>query len=226
MAKILVYNYLEDVMEEYNREENETMPYAEQNTLTVNEFRGSSNSSVLWTDRRAMEAWNAFRDIWGKPIYVGFAFKRIWEGGHSGQSQHYAGVAFDSAQNFGSVERNRLRNTAINSGIWSYVEPAYLTPTWVHVDKRQFPPACAAGYPALKVGDKGVYVLVLQDALNAYGITGAGLDGIFGRDTEQAVKKFQQEKGLTADGIVGCITWTLLTSSVVGMGRTNTVVSP
>lgn len=52
-------------------------------------------------------------------------------GGHGTQSQHYAGVAFDVGQRLSNADRNRLRNSAINSGIWSYVEPAYLTPTWV-----------------------------------------------------------------------------------------------
>jgi len=32
-----------------------------------------------------------------------------------------------------SSQRNRLRNSAISSGVWSYVEPASLTPTWVSV---------------------------------------------------------------------------------------------
>ena len=36
------------------------------------------------------------------------------------------------------------------------------------------------------------------------------LDGIFGSETENAVRQFQQENGLTADGIVGPKTWTKL----------------
>ncbi|TAE59361.1 MAG: cell wall hydrolase [Nostocales cyanobacterium] len=32
-------------------------------------------------------------------------------------------------------------------------------------------------------------------------------DGIYGRNTEAAIKKFQQQNGLTADGIVGPMTW-------------------
>jgi hypothetical protein len=36
------------------------------------------------------------------------------------------------------------------------------------------------------------------------------IDGIFGPDTEAAVKAFQQSKGLAADGIVGPLTWTKL----------------
>lgn len=38
-------------------------------------------------------------------------------------SQHYAGVAFDVGQNLDEAGRNSMRNLAINSGIWNYVEP-------------------------------------------------------------------------------------------------------
>ena len=34
-----------------------------------------------------------------------------------------------------------------------------------------------------------------------------GVDGIFGANTETAVKKFQKDLGLTQDGIVGPETW-------------------
>ncbi|MBS9388946.1 MAG: N-acetylmuramoyl-L-alanine amidase [Dolichospermum sp. WA123] len=36
---------------------------------------------------------------------------------------------------------------------------------------------------------------------------GADPDGIYGQQTEAAIKKFQQQNGLTADGIIGAITW-------------------
>ena len=36
---------------------------------------------------------------------------------------------------------------------------------------------------------------------------GADTDGISGPQTEAAIKKFQQQNGLTADGIIGAITW-------------------
>jgi hypothetical protein len=226
MATIYIYNQNENRIEQYFRGEDEPMPYNKNNSLTVNEFRGSSNSSVLWSDVNTMEAFNQMREIWGKPIYVGFAFKRIWEGGHGYQSQHYAGTSFDVGQNLSGVERNNLRNAAINSGLWSYVEPAYLTPTWVHFDKRQGPPACPAGYPLLRRGAINNYVFVLQDALNAIGYTGSGLDGIFGINTENAVKAFQSSQGLSPDGIVGCETWTMLTRLARGIGKTATVVNP
>ena len=226
MAVILVYNNDTNSIERYQRNENEIMPYVYNNSLTVNEFRGSSNANLMFTDKRTMETWSQFRDFYGAPIPVGFAFKRIWEGGHSPQSQHYAGTAFDVGQALTPTRRNRLRQRAIDFGQWSYVEPAYLTPTWVHMDKRNMNPACSSGYPLLRLGDVSNYVLILQDALNALGYTGAGFDGIFGSGTLAAVQRFQQAFGIPADGIVGCVTWTLLTQSARGIGQTATVVSP
>ena len=227
MANILVYNNLSNAMESYVLNENDTMPYAAAGSITVGEFRGSSNAGTLWTDRRAMESWNATRRLWGRPIYVGYAFKRIWEGGHDRMSQHYAGIAFDVGQNLDNITRNQLRNTAASSGVWSYVEPAYLTPTWVHFDKRTGTPACAiGGYPMVMQGSVGVYVLILQDALNALGYTGSGLDGYFGSGTRNAVISFQRAQGLGADGIAGCLTWESLTTMAVSIGNTSTVVSP
>ena len=116
MAKILVFNNDTDRMETYYRGEAEPMPYNTNGTLRVREFRQ--------------------RYIYGNPIPVGFAFKRPYEGGHGNQSQHYAGVAFDVGQTLTSTQRTRLWNSAKNSGVWYYVEPISLTPTWVHFDKR------------------------------------------------------------------------------------------
>lgn len=124
MAKILVYNSNANRMETYYRGLSEAMPYIQNRTLTVREFRSNSNTNILWTSRRTMESWNQFRAIYGRSIYVGFAFKRCWEGGHANQSQHYAGTAFDVGQNLSSAERTSLRNLAASSGVWTYVEGA------------------------------------------------------------------------------------------------------
>lgn len=69
-------------METYYRELSQAMPYNSNRTLTVGEFRGASNSNILWTDLRCMEAWNSFRYLYGRGIHVGYAFRRPWEGGH------------------------------------------------------------------------------------------------------------------------------------------------
>ena len=227
MAKIFVYNTSTKKLETFYRGENEAVPYVKGNTMLVREFRGSSRSEVLWTTVQAMEAWNATRSAWGRPIYVGYAFKRIWEGGHSATSQHYAGISFDVGQNLSNTLRNRLRQTASNLGVWRYVEPASMTPTWVHFDRRYGTPACggSSGYPALRQGSAGVYVLVLQDALNALGFSTRTLDGRFGANTRAAVRQFQEKYGLNADGIVGCKTWRRVTELAVGSGRTATVLN-
>ena len=226
MAKIIVFNNDTNRMETYYRGENEAMPYNANRTLTVGEFRGSSGSSTLWTTKRAMQSFNSQRYIYGSPIPVGFAFKRPWEGGHGAQSQHYAGVAFDVGQTLSNSERNRLRNSAISSGLWSYVEPAYLTPTWVHFDKRFGKAACGgiAGYPQIKRGSISTYVLIAQDDLNTLGFRTGGLDGIFGAQTQNAVRDYQRSRGLSVDGVVGCNTWRSLQEDVVGTGRTTTTI--
>ena len=216
MATIKIFNNDENRMETYFRNENEAMPYISGNTLLVREFRGSSRSDILWTTKRAMQSWNSFRFLYGRPIHVGFAFKRTYEGGHGQQSQHYAGVAFDVGQNLNAAERNAMRSLAYNSGLWTYVEPASLTPTWVHFDRRFGTPACAAGgFPVLRAGSISTYVLVLQDSLNRLGYGTGGLDGVFGNGTANAVMAFQRSSGLTADGVAGCFTWSYLMNRVI-----------
>lgn len=223
MAKILVFNESSDRMETYYKGEAQAMPYNTNNTLLVREFRARSISNTLWTTRNTMLAWNAQRYIYGAPIYVGAAFRRPWENAHGLQSQHYAGVAFDVGQVLTAEQRQVLYNSARNSGVWSFVEPLSQTPSWVHFDKRIYPPACiTGGYPQVRFGSKGVYVLILQDGLNTLGFTTGGLDGVYGNKTLNAVTRFQSSRGLKIDGIVGCNTWKSIQNEVVGIGRKST----
>lgn len=227
MPNVYVYNDRSNRMEYYTLGLSDTMPYNIGRSLTVGEFRANSTANTVWTSRRTMEAWNITRSSWGRSIYVGYAFKRIWEGGHDPMSAHYAGDAFDVGQNLDGATRDQLRNTAAATGVWVYVEPAYLTPTWVHFDARQTPAACPnGGYPLLSSGSVGNYVLTLQDALNALGYTGSGLDGYYGAGTRRAVTSFQRAQGLAADGVAGCNTLNRLTELASGIGRTPTVVDP
>ena len=158
---------------------------------------------------------------------VGYAFKRIWEGGHGTASQHYAGVAFDVGQGTSRAIRQRIHAAATATRAWGYVEPLSMTPTWVHFDRRYGTPACSgttSGYPTCRRGDKNTYVLILQDALNALGYSTKTLDGAFGKNTYDALRAAQRSFSLTADGVCGCNTWKKLTSAVVGIGRTKTVI--
>lgn len=65
----------------------------------------------------------------------------------------------------------------------------------------------------LRRGSKSSSVLFLQRLLLSYLYPINNLDGIFGGETERAVKTFQSENGLVADGIVGANTWRKLFSS-------------
>ena len=63
--------------------------------------------------------------------------------------------------------------------------------------------------PVLRKGSRGVYVTYVQSKLVqlGYDIGKSGADGIFGAKTEEAVKKFQKDCGLSEDGVVGQATY-------------------
>lgn len=60
-----------------------------------------------------------------------------------------------------------------------------------------------------KTGDRGARVRIIQRLLKIYP------DGIYGPMTREAVTEFQQANGITADGIVGPKTWSLLLGYVL-----------
>lgn len=55
----------------------------------------------------------------------------------------------------------------------------------------------------LRIGSRSGYVTRLQKALTALGYFTEKCDGIFGGDTQTAVKLYQKAKGLTDDGVAG-----------------------
>lgn len=57
-----------------------------------------------------------------------------------------------------------------------------------------------------RIGDRNADVTKLQQALKLAGYYSGSCDGIFGKATETAVKKFQKAKGLSSDGIAGKVT--------------------
>ena len=71
--------------------------------------------------------------------------------------------------------------------------------------------------PTIRKGDKGAYVTLLQTKLiqRGYDLSPYGADGDFGNKTLTAVKKFQTDSGLTADGVVGEKTWNALESESI-----------
>jgi N-acetylmuramoyl-L-alanine amidase len=64
--------------------------------------------------------------------------------------------------------------------------------------------------PVLRRGDQGAPVRQLQTSLQSLGFYNGPIDGIFGSQTESAVRQAQAKNNLTVDGIVGPATWQIL----------------
>ncbi len=91
----------------------------------------------------------------------------------------------------------------------------------------------AYSYPGapLKSGSSGNYVTVLQVMLNRISRNYPAIprinpvDGIFGAQTEESIKRFQRIFNLTPDGIVGRATWYKLVFLYVGVTNLSELVS-
>jgi peptidoglycan hydrolase-like protein with peptidoglycan-binding domain len=73
----------------------------------------------------------------------------------------------------------------------------------------------------LRRGDRNNYVKTLQSWLHKAGFNPGAIDGVYGANTERAVKEFQKKVGITVDGIAGKQTYQALQKYV----RAQTTVS-
>jgi N-acetylmuramoyl-L-alanine amidase len=69
------------------------------------------------------------------------------------------------------------------------------------------PQPAIADLPILRLGADGPAVFWLQTRLQTGGFFKGTIDGVFGAETETAVKAAQQNYGIEADGVVGNTTW-------------------
>lgn len=61
--------------------------------------------------------------------------------------------------------------------------------------------------PTIRRGDVGWLVKKAQRHLRAHGFAALQVDGRFGQSTERAVRNFQRQEDIPADGVVGPKTW-------------------
>lgn len=94
-------------------------------------------------------------------------------------------------------------------------EPAHEPPENVLAEVAKFVEACKD--TIVRMGDRGPVVEFLQTCLDRdghrltrKGTPAAGIDGVFGKMTDRAVRQFQRDEDLTRDGIVGPATWAAL----------------
>jgi len=74
--------------------------------------------------------------------------------------------------------------------------------------------AASAAGPVLRTGAAGPEVVLAQHLLYQLGLLAGSPDGVFGPKTLEAVKQFQRERGLVADGVVGPRTWSELEAAI------------
>jgi len=147
------------------------------------------------TVRTVFEHTNLFNRVYGAPIYpVG---------------QTYEGP--------GRRDLLRFRRFATSYG---NLAPSWWS--WQETDDSEWAALGAAtagpvvGYrpvtkqPTLRSGSKGDLVVWAQEHLVSAGKVKLPVTGIFGRLTRSAVRSFQSDRGLTADGVIGTTTWRAL----------------
>lgn len=74
-------------------------------------------------------------------------------------------------------------------------------------------------FASFERGDQGQEVLDIQKRLVELNYPVSSLDGDFGGETETAVKKFQADKGLEVDGIIGQATYMALMNRQMPVNR-------
>lgn len=203
MATIFVFNNRTGDMERYTLDGGAAMPYNEGGTLTVREFL--KGADVGWTDTATMEAFNAFRGYYGKPVVIVKGFVEVGDEAPD-EKQHYVGAAFVLRPAAGNSVQELYR-AAVDCGAWAVVTaPKNGTIT---VDARHMPSSTfiTRGFPTLARGASGNHVLLLQRMLNHLGFDAGAEDGRFGPDTEAAVRAMQTAFYLTEDGIIAYLEW-------------------
>ncbi len=74
---------------------------------------------------------------------------------------------------------------------------------------------------AVKYGSQGQVVTNIQRRLKTWGYYNGSIDGVFGKQTEQAVREFQRKNGAKVDGIVGPETAALIGISLSSTGSSS-----
>jgi N-acetylmuramoyl-L-alanine amidase len=120
------------------------------------------------------------------------------------QFQEAAGIAPDGI--VGKDTWNRLFPATPEASVEKPIANAPATPENSEISPQPQP----TNFPVLRRRMRGPAVRELQERLRAKGFLRASADGVFGRETEVAVKAAQRKYQLPADGIVGRATWEAL----------------
>jgi len=130
--------------------------------------------------------------------------------------------AIHSSKSKGCVCESKFKQKSISGGwnrvgLWDKVAYDY--------GNGSFEPDPSVWRPTIRKGSKGIDVAYVQAILAdlGYDLGSAGVDGDFGRKTEEAVKAFQKANGLNPDGVVGPLTYEALEKAGSVVKETYTV---
>ena len=130
--------------------------------------------------------------------------------------QHTGIVTSVSGNTFATVEGNPSGASGVVSNGGGVCRKSYSLnstmsfgrPDWALVGgETEMVKPVSLTVPQLSKGSKNAAVEAVQAILNIRGYACGTVDGDFGSKTDSAVKKYQANKGLVADGIVGAQTW-------------------
>lgn len=204
--------------------------------LNASDYEGASNEFAKWVNaggqrleglvRRRAEERELFRSEWngsvtptpdaGEPGWPGRNLRRGMAGAdvatfQARLAERRWSITADGdfgAQTEGVViafqgEKGLIADGIVGADTWWAI---------FHAEVTGGAPVPAPDHPSwpgryLRIGSSGEDVATFQARLVERGWSWLTADGDFGTDTARAVLQFQQEKGLTADGVVGPSTW-------------------
>lgn len=197
------------MIKKYFLSENKDLKLSE--NFKLREFACADKSDTVLVSDELVALLQKVREHFGKPVIITSAYrtpshnKKV--GGASG-SRHLTGEAADFVINGISPAKIGYYLEKLGaSGIGIYISSDF-----VHVDVRERgkwrgiifsdkEENVKKYFPTVSSGSKGNSVRILQSMLKV------DSDGIFGKQTREAVKKYQKDNSLDADGIVGPLTW-------------------
>jgi len=174
----------------------------------------NSPSSMVYGNNLLWVANADSRSVVGYSPSLGNSGRRIeLHGDNQTLMLHESDFLWVYNQASGSVERLNISDYAITSvkrtatAVFTATPCLTITPRPT-VTPTETMPALARTLKLTTPNMQGEDVRLLQERLLELGYTEVGVaDGFFGKLTEKVVRQYQQENGLTVDGIVGPVTW-------------------
>lgn len=207
---LLIYHEETGQMEKLERDCCENMPYTTDGVLSVEAFRGKSNTRLMWSTKRFLESVNESFHKLGVPFVVEHGFSRVWERFENEQFAHKLGTALTGGQNLNSRRKVQLIKNLESQDDYTRVQDFDHAPSIIHFHQSFDPASDVIVFQRISQGSVGVSVCALQDALWFLGYDIASINGVFDEHLENELKSFQRAVGLSVDGIAGLNTWTYL----------------